>query len=77
MKQCPDAEVLHIKESPFVRVQNQISTPSDLPVFSYSKLKRSECLRTSPRVSKDECTFLTKFLGCHCQSNWNGLFFNP
>ena len=63
MKQWPDAEVLHIKESPFVRVQNQISTPSDLPVFSYSKLKRSECLCTSPRVSNNEWTFVNKILG--------------
>ena len=35
-KQCPDAEVLHVEISGYNRVQDQISTPSNPPIFRYS-----------------------------------------
>ena len=51
-RQCPDTDILRVEASRYARVQNQISTASDLSVFSCSYLKLSECLNTTSRVGK-------------------------
>ena len=35
LKQCPDANVLHVEVTPYDSIQEQILTPSDLSVFCY------------------------------------------
>ena len=35
-RKCPNAEIFRVEVSPNIRVQGQISTPSDLSVFRYS-----------------------------------------
>ena len=54
-RQCLDAaNVLRLQGSTSTRVQDQISIPCDLSVFSYSQLKLSEWLWTTSRVDKKE-----------------------
>lgn len=43
-----------VKISPCTRVQNHVSTHSDVSVFHYVKLKPSQCLYTTSRASKNE-----------------------
>ena len=35
LKQCPDADILHVEVTPYDSIQEQILTPSDLSVFCY------------------------------------------
>lgn len=48
----PDAQVFRVGISPYTRVQEQVSTLSDLPLFCYS-YKLSESLYTTASVAKD------------------------
>ena len=48
-KLCSNPEILRVKATRYVRVQEQILIPTNLSVFSYSKLKLSVC--TLPQES--------------------------
>lgn len=65
-KQCPDAEVLLVKEvPPYPWVNDQISVSSYLSVFRYRQLNLSKCLYTTSRASKNEQPLFAKLLGCY------------
>ena len=51
-----------VEVSPHIKVQDQVSDSSDLPVFRYSKLKPTECLQTTSRVTKNERTLVYKII---------------
>ena len=56
---------LRVAVSPYTRVQDQISTPFDFYVVSYSYVNLPECLYTASRVDEkmNGCLF-TKLPGC-------------
>ena len=56
-------------------VQDQILTPSDLFVFSYSYVKVSQFLYSTPRISKNELELTNKTDGCLLVFSWNQLIF--
>ena len=56
-------------------VQDQILTPSDLFVFSYSYVKVSQFLYSTPRISKNELELTNKIDGCLLVFSWNQLIF--
>ena len=55
-----------VEVSLYTRVQNQISTPSNLSVFLYSYLKLSDCFYIVSRFSKIGCALVYKISrGCY------------
>ena len=66
-RKYPDTEVLYVKNLSDTTIKDQISTPSDVFVFSYSELILPECLYTTSKVGENEWVLLYKILGCHCR----------
>ena len=52
-RKCPGARVLFVGTSSYIGVQDQISTSSDLSVFSYNQLKLSGSFYSNSKVGEN------------------------
>ena len=59
----PDVKVPYIEVFLYARVQDNVSTPSDLFVLSYNCFKRSDCFCTTSRVDINGWTLASKIVG--------------
>ena len=75
--QFPNAEDLCVNVSAYTRVQDQVSTPTNLSVLIYSQLNLSQCLYTSSNVGKNEWELVYKIvrLTLSVKSKWLTFWF--